>query len=89
MMTHPHLSIHVKSVIRDGDVAIYSQLSLRDTKIGHAIHFSFKMDRIIFTNQNTHNIFYYKTLGNVTFEICNLNGHICIYYQHKTPEELH
>lgn len=27
---------------------------------------------IIFTNQNTHNIFYYKTLGNVTFEICNL-----------------
>lgn len=27
---------------------------------------------IIFTNQNTHNIFYYKTLGNVIFEICNL-----------------
>lgn len=30
---------------------------------------------IIFTNQNTYNIFYYKTLGNVTFEICNLKGH--------------
>lgn len=41
---------------------------------------------IIFTNQNTHNIFYYKTLGNVTFEICNLKGHTCVYYQCETLE---
>lgn len=38
---------------------------------------------IIFTNQNTCNIFYYKTLGNVTFEICNLKGHTCVYYQYE------
>lgn len=42
---------------------------------------------IIFTNQNTHNIFYYKTLGNVTFEICSLKGHTCIHYQYETPAE--
>lgn len=39
---------------------------------------------IIFTNQNTHNIFYYKTLGNITLEICNLRGHTCIYCQSET-----
>lgn len=40
---------------------------------------------IIFTNQNTHHIFHYKTLGNVTFEIRSLKGRTCIYYQYETP----
>lgn len=34
----------------------------------------------------THNIFYYKTLGNVTFEIRDLKGHTCTYYQHEASE---
>lgn len=30
---------------------------------------------------------HYKTLGNVTFEIRNLKGHTCTYYQHEASEE--
>lgn len=82
--------VYVKSVISDGDVEIYSQLSLQNTQKLDMLYTSLlKCICIIFTNQNTHNIFYYKTLGNITFEICNLRGHTCIYHQHKTSEALH
>lgn len=82
--------VYVKSVIRDGDVEIYSQLSLKNTQKLDMLYTSLlKCICIIFTNQNTHNIFYYKTLGNITFEICNLRGHTCIYHQHETSEALH
>ena len=82
--------VHVKSVIRDGDVEIHSQMSFKNTQKLDMLYTSLlKCICIIFTNQNTRNIFYYKTLGNVTFEICNLKGHTCVYYQYETPEELH
>lgn len=82
--------VHVKSVIRDGDVEIHSRMSFKNTQKLDMLYTSLlKCICIIFTNQNTHNIFYYKTLGNVTFEICNLKGHTCVHYQYETPEELH
>lgn len=69
--------VHVKSVIRDGDVEIYSQLSLKNTQKLDMLYTSLlKHICIIFTNQNTHNIFYYKTLGNVTFEMWSERPHL-------------
>lgn len=51
----------------------YSQASLKNTQELDVLYTSLlKCICIIFTNQNTQNIFYYKTLGNVTFEICSL-----------------
>lgn len=85
MMTRQQSTcVHVKSVIRDGDVQIYSQSSLKNTQELDMLYTSLlKCICIIFTNQNTHNRFYYKTLGNVTSEYA-----ICIHYQCEMPEAL-
>lgn len=78
--------VHIKSV--ETVMCKYSQASLKNTQELDVLYTSLlKCICIIFTNQNTQNIFYYKTLGNVTFEICSLKVTPVICYQHGTPQK--